>query len=36
MKNEQRIAAYKRQGTRKELTGRQKRRLAKKAHQGKA
>lgn len=35
MKNEQRIASYKRQGKRKELTGRQKRRVARKARQGK-
>ncbi|MER5258915.1 MULTISPECIES: hypothetical protein [unclassified Streptomyces] len=35
VKNEQRIAAYKRQGNRRELTGRQKRRLAKKERQGK-
>lgn len=36
MKNEQRIAAYERQGGRKTLTPRQKRRIAKKARQGKA
>ncbi|WP_237330154.1 hypothetical protein [Streptomyces sp. BA2] len=35
VKNEQRIAAYKRQGNRKDLTGRQKRRIARKARQGK-
>ena len=35
MKNEQRIEAYKRQGNRTELTGRQKRRIAKKERQGK-
>lgn len=35
VKNEQRIEAYKRQGNRKELTGRQKRRIARKARQGK-
>lgn len=35
MKNEQRIAAYKQQGNRRELTGRQKRRIARKARQGK-
>lgn len=35
VKNEQRVAAYKRQGNRSELTGRQKRRIAKKERQGK-
>lgn len=34
VKNEQRVAAYKRQGNRKELAGRQKRRVARKARQG--
>lgn len=35
MNNEKRIAAYERQTGRKELTGRQKRRIAKKERQGK-